>query len=172
MRSLGLGACGPGEPRQAGPGRRAGADLSARGRGGESRSPSRHFGVERAKQTSRHLFDSHTGSSGRPLFSMTGPLRWTYDIAEGSKSAKPPGPVFPRGAWQVASYSSVSAVRVVARRSAPHTSTTAMGGPQARITIERLSHVVKREHHASVSVSGLGILSLPLRPLFPNQLVT
>ena len=38
------------------------------------------------------------------------------------------------------------------------TSTTAMGGPQARITIERLSHVGKREQHASVSVSGLGIL--------------
>ena len=53
------------------------------------------------------------------------------------------------------------------------TSTTAMGGPQARITIERLSHVGKREQHASVVsvISGLGILSLPLRPLFPNLLV-
>jgi hypothetical protein len=30
---------------------------------------SRHFGEERAKQISRHLFDSRTGLSGRPLFS-------------------------------------------------------------------------------------------------------
>ena len=108
--------------------------------------------------TSRHLFDSLTGLSGWPLFPMTGPLRWTYDIAEGSKPAKPPGPVFPRGAWQVASYSSVGAVRVVARRSAPHVDDCYGWPTQARITIERLSHVGKREQHASVSVSGLGIL--------------
>ena len=35
-----------------------------------------------------------------------------------------------------------------------------MGGPLARVTIERLSHVGKREQHVSVSVSGLGIHSI------------
>jgi hypothetical protein len=48
---------------------------------------------------------------------MIGPLQWAYDFAEGSKPVKPPGPAFPRGAWQAASYSSVSVVRAVARRS-------------------------------------------------------
>ena len=38
------------------------------------------------------------------------------------------------------------------------TSTTAMGGPQARITIERHLTLGSVRQHASVSVSGLGIL--------------
>jgi hypothetical protein len=49
---------------------------------------------------------------------------------------------------------------------------TAMDGPQARFTIERLSHVGKHEQHASVSVSGSGHISLPLRPPFPTPLAT
>ena len=52
-RELRLGAWLSGEPRQAGPGRRSGADWSASGRGGESRSPCpRHYGVERAPSQS------------------------------------------------------------------------------------------------------------------------
>ena len=47
-----------------------------------------------------------------------------------------------------------------------------MDGPQARLTIERHLALGSAGQHASVSVSGLGILSLPLRPLFPNRLVT
>ena len=48
-----------GEPRQAGPGRRSGADLSASGRGGESRSPCpRHFGEERPSKSFGIYFDS------------------------------------------------------------------------------------------------------------------
>ena len=50
-----------GEPRQAGPGRRSGADLSASGRGGASRSPCpRHFGEERPSKSFGIYFDSRT----------------------------------------------------------------------------------------------------------------
>jgi hypothetical protein len=81
---------------------------------------SRHFGVERAPSKPFGIYyDSHSGSSGWPLFSLIGPPRWAYDIAGGSKPAYPPGPAFLRGAWQVASYSSVSVVRAAARRSVP-----------------------------------------------------
>ena len=47
-----------------------------------------------------------------------------------------------------------------------------MDGPQARFTIERLSHVGKHEQHASVSVSGSGHISLSLsaHPFLPRWL--
>ena len=97
-----LGACDTGEPRQAGPGRRSGADLSASGRGGASRSPPRHFGEERPSKSFGIYFDSRTywfeASSGWPLVLMAGPLRWAVDSAGGTKPAKPSGPGFLRGA--------------------------------------------------------------------------
>ena len=44
---------------------------------------------------------------------------------------------------------------------------------QAKIkAIERHLTLGSVRQHASVTVSGLGILSLPLRPLFPTRLVT
>ena len=49
---------------------------------------------------------------------------------------------------------------------------TATDGPQARLTIERHPALGSAGQHVSVDVSGLGILSLPLRPLYPNLLVT
>ena len=83
--------------------RRSGADLSASGRGGESRSPCpRHYGVERAPSQSLGIhFDSRTywfepgvRADGR-LFLWSW---WAVDSAGGTKPAKPSGPGFLRGA--------------------------------------------------------------------------
>jgi len=144
---------------------------------------SRHFGAERAKQISRHLFDSPTGSSGRPLFSYDR----TTALCHGESHHG--GPTTSRGARSQLNHPGLCSLvergrsralpllvwseRTHADRCAARK--TAMDGPQARFTIERLSHVGKHEQHASVSVSGSGHISLsPLRarPPFPTPLAT
>ena len=141
---------------------------------------SRHFGEERAKQISRHLFDSRTGSSGRPLFSYDR----TTALCLGE--SHPGGPTTSRGARSQLNHPGLCSLvergrsralpllvwseRTHADRCAARK--TAMDGPQARFTIERLSHVGKHEQHASVSVSGSGHISLPLsaHPFLPRWL--
>ena len=93
-----------GEPRQAGPGRRSGADLSASGRGGASRSPCpRHFGAERPSKSFGIYFDSRRTywferMAARSYGQTTTVARWAFDFAGGTKPAKPSGPGFLRGA--------------------------------------------------------------------------
>jgi hypothetical protein len=99
-------------------------------------------------------------SSGWPLFSTIGPLRWAFDFVGGSKSADPSGPAFLRGAWQVASYSSlVWSEQTHADRCAA--STTATGGPLgARHNRAAFLMLGSMRSACPVSVSGLGILSI------------
>ena len=97
-----LGACDTGEPRQAGPGRRSGADLSASGpqvAKAEARvRDTTVWSVRRANLSASTLIPAHTGSSGRPLVPMVGPPRWAVDSVGGTKPANPSGLGFLRGA--------------------------------------------------------------------------
>ena len=144
----------------------------------QAEASSRHFGEERAKQISRHLFDSPTGSSGRPLFSYDR----TTALCLGESHHG--GPTTSRRARSQLNHPGLCslverdrsrALPLLVRSERSHADRcaamkTAMDGPQARFTIERLSHVGKHEQHASVSVSGSGHISLPLRPPFPTPL--
>ena len=119
---------------------------------------SRHYGVVRAPSKPSASITIPSESSGRPLFSLIGPLRWAYDFAGGSKPAYPPGPAFLRGAWQVASFSPVGVVRAVARRSV-HRVDDCYGWPTgAHHNRAAFSRWEARGQHVPVSVSGLGIL--------------
>ena len=109
---------------------------------------SRHYGVVRAPSKPSASITIPSESSGRPLFSLIGPLRWAYDFAGGSKPAYPPGPAFLRGAWQVASFSPVGVVRAAARRSVLRVD-DCYDCYGWRITIGRHPHVGKREDSMS-----------------------
>ena len=127
--------------------------------------PSKSFGI---------YFDSRTctGSSGWPLVPMAGPLRWAVDSAGGTKSANPSGSGFLRGALPDRVLFLCWCGRSGGAPASASALMTATDGPQARLTIERHSALGSAGQHVSVDVSGLGILSLPLRPLYPNLLVT
>ena len=120
-----LGACDTGEPRQAGPGRRSGADLSASGpqvAKAEARvRDTTVWSVRRANLSASTLIPARTGSSQG--FERTAACSYGRG-----------GPLTPRGArsqlnhpglgsfeerYQVACYSPVGVVGAAARRPAP-----------------------------------------------------
>ena len=109
---------------------------------------SRHYGVVRAPSKPSASITIPSESSGRPLFSLIGPLRWVYDLSTTSRGARSqlihPGlrsfeergrsRAFPLLVWSERLHADQCTA-----------STTATGGPQARITIGRHSRVGKRE---------------------------
>ena len=157
-----LGACDTGEPRQAGPGRRSGADLSASGpqvAKAEARvRDTTVWSVRRANLSASTLIPAHTGSSGRPLVPMVGPPRWAVDSAGGTNGQLThPGLGSFEERYQVACFSQVL---VWSERSggAPASASvlmTATDGPQARLKIERHPALGSAGQHVSVDVSVL-----------------
>ena len=151
-----------GEPRQAGPERRSGADLSASGRGGASRSPCpRHFGAERPSKSFGIYFDSRRTywferMAARSYGQTTTVARWAFDFAGGTKPAKPSGPGFLRGALPGRVLFPCWCGRSGGAPPHQHSTMTATDGPLACLTIER--HPVRHPalgsagQHASVDV--------------------
>ena len=153
-----------GEPRQAGPGRRSGADLSASGRGGASRSPCpRHFGAERPSKSFGIYFDSRRTywferMAARSYGQTTTVGRWLGGplTSRGARSQlNHPGLGSFEERYQVACYSPAGVVGAAARRPAPphqHSTMTATDGPLACLTIERHPALGSAGQHASVDV--------------------
>ena len=129
-------------------------------------------GAGLANLSASTLIPSRTGTRGRPRVLMAGPLRWAVDSVGGTKPANPSGSGFLRGALPDRVLFPCWCGRSGGAPASASALMTVTDGPQARLTIERHSALGSAGQHVSVDVSGLGILSLPLRPLYPNLLVT